>query len=283
MDYKIVVNGVANPYHANRLKQYVERQNVASHCLMSAEATASVNEDDDTEDFSLDDCAFPTAKQPESYNDVSISDMLTSEQRFEVKTLMEQYLEVLSILSSSPGRTDQIQHDIKLLTSEPIRSKGYHIPFKTRDVMEEEIQEMIYLDVIEPSISPYSSPVILVPKKDGSVRFCIDFRKVNKVTEFDAEPMPNTEEVIIKISGHKFFTKMELSKGYWQDSLSERSKPLTAFETLRGLFQFKTMPFGLVNSGATFCILMRIILSKLLNVDSFVDDMWISLKLAKTI
>ena len=233
MDYKVDVNGVVNPYHANMLKQYVERQNVASHCLMSAEATASVNADDDTEEFSLDDCAFPTAKQPESYNDVSISD------------------------------TDQIQHDIKLFTSEPIRSTGYPIPFKTRDVMEAEIQEMIDLDVIEPSISQYSSPVGLVSKKDGSVRFCIDFRKVNKVTEFDAESMPNMEEVIIKMSGHKFFTKMDLSKGYWQVSLSERSKPLTAFETPRGLFEFKTMPFGLVNSGATFCRLMRIILSKL--------------------
>ena len=147
IDYKVDVNGVVNPYHANMLKQYVERQNVATHCLLSAEATASVNEDDDTEEFSLDDCAFPTAKQPESYNDVSISDTLTSEQRSEVETLIEQYPEVLSSL---PGRTDQIQHDIKLLTSEPIRSKGYPIPFKTRDVMEAEIQEMIDLDVIEP-------------------------------------------------------------------------------------------------------------------------------------
>ena len=73
MDYKVDVNGVVNPYRANMLKLYVKRQTVASHCLMSAEATASVNEDDDTEEFSLDDCAFPTAKQPESYNDVSIS------------------------------------------------------------------------------------------------------------------------------------------------------------------------------------------------------------------
>ena len=80
MDYKADVNGVVNPYHANMLKQYVERQNVASHCLMSAETTASVFEDDDTELFSLDDCAFPTAKQPESYNDVSISETLNSPQ-----------------------------------------------------------------------------------------------------------------------------------------------------------------------------------------------------------
>ena len=196
MDYKVDVNGVVNPYHANMLKRYVERQNVASHCLMSAEATASVNEDDDTEEFSLDDCVFPTAKQPESYNNVSISDTLTSEQRSEVETLIEQYPEVLSSL---PGRTDQIQHDIKLPMPEPIRSKAYPIPFTTRDVMEAEIHKMIDLDVNEPLISPYSSPVVLVSKKDGSEGFFIDFRKVSKVTEFDAEPMPNMEEVIIKM------------------------------------------------------------------------------------
>ena len=155
--------------------------------------------------------------------------------------------------------------------------------FAVREVPQESLGfscSSYYMDVTsevrwQPSISPYSSPVVLVPKKDGSVRFCIDFRKVNKVTEFDAEPMPNMLEVIIKMSGYKFFTKMDLCKGYWQVSLSERSKPLTAFETPRGLFQCKTMPFGLVNSGATFCRLMRIILSKLPNVDSFVDDMWI--------
>ena len=271
MDYKIDVNGVVSTYHANMLKQYVERRNELSHCLLSAEAIESVD-DDDIEEFPLDDCTFPTAKKPESFRDVSISNTLTSEQRKEVETLMKQYPDVLSSL---PGRTDQKQHDIKLLTSEPIRTKGYSIPYKTRRVMETEIQDMLDLGVIEPSISPYSSPIVLVPKKDGSVRFCIDFRKLNKVTEFDAEPMPNMEEIINRMSGHKYFTKMDLSKGYWRVGLTERSKPLTAFETPRGLFQFRTMPFGLVDSGATFCRLMRIILSNLPNVDNFVDDMWI--------
>ena len=271
MDYKIDVNGVVSTYHANMLKQYVERRNELSHCLLSAEAIESVD-DEDNEDFPLDDCTFPTAKKPESFRDVSILNTLTSEQRKEVETLMKQYPDVLSSL---PGRTDQIQHDIKLLTSEPIRTKGYSIPYKTRSVMETEIQDMLDLGVIEPSISQNSSPIVLVPKKDGSVRFCIHFRKLNKVTEFDAEPMPNMEEIINRMSGHKYFTKMDLSKGYWQVGLTERSKPLTAFETPRGLFQFRTMPFGLVISGATFCRLMRIILSNLPNVDSFVDDMWI--------
>ena len=85
IDYKIDVNGVVSTYHANMLKQYVERQNELSHCLLSAEAIASVDDDDDNEDFPLDDCTFPTAKKPESYRDVSISSTLTSEQRKELK------------------------------------------------------------------------------------------------------------------------------------------------------------------------------------------------------
>ena len=91
--------------------------------------------------------------------------------------------------------------------------------------MDSEIKEMLELGVIEKSVSPYSSPVVLVPKKDGSVRFCIDFRKLNKVTEFDAEPMPNMEEVI-RMSGNKFFTRMDCSKGYWQVCLPDNCKHL---------------------------------------------------------
>ena len=190
-----------------------------------------------------------------------------------MKTLIGQYPDVFTSL---PGRTDQNEHNIKLLTSDPIQSKVYPIPFQTRDVMESEIKKM--LDIIEQSVSPYSSPVVLVPKKDGSVRFCIDFCKLNKVTEFDAEPMPNMEEVINRMSGHRYFTKMGLCKGYWQVPLSDHCKVLTAFETPKGLFQFKTMPFGLVNSGATFCRMIRRNLDGVTKVDSFVDDMWIFTK-----
>ena len=168
-----------------------------------------------------------------------------------------------------------MEHDTKLSTTEPVRSKGYPIPYKTREIMESEIDEMIELGVIELLIPPYSSPILLVPKKDGLVRFCIDFCKLNKVTEFDAEPMRNMEEVINRMSGHRFYSQMDLCKGYWQLGLSKRSRPYTAFETPKGLFRFKTMPFGLVNAGGLFYRLIRIILQGLRNVNSFVDDMWI--------
>ena len=201
MNYRVDVDGVVGTYHANMLKQYVERKNVTSHCLLSAEANVTVHEETDTKEFGLDDCAFPTAKQPSSFNDASISDALTSEQREEVEALIEQYPDVLT---SVPGRTDLIQQDIKLSTSEPIQSEGYPFPFKASDVMDSEIKEMLELGVIEKSVLSYSSPVVLVPKKDGSVPFCIDFRKLNKVTEFNAEPMPNMEEVIKNVRAQIF-------------------------------------------------------------------------------
>ena len=93
---------------------------------------------------------------------------MTSEQRAEVEALIEKYP---NVLTSVPGRTDLIQHNIKLSTSEPIRSKGYPVQFKARNVMDSEIKEMLELGLIEKSVSPYSSPVVLVPKKDGSVQY----------------------------------------------------------------------------------------------------------------
>ena len=113
------------------------------------------------------------------YRDVSISDELTEEQRKKVRELLAKYPDVLT---SIPGKTKLLEHDIKLSTAKPVRSKGYPIPYKTREIMESEIDEMIELGVIEPSISPYSSPVVLVQKKEGSVRFYIDFHKLNKFT-----------------------------------------------------------------------------------------------------
>ena len=213
VDYHVNVNGYIHTYHANILRLYVERKTEASHCLLLAEVSIllRVEDNDESDEYSLDDCTFPSKKEIETYRDVSISDQLTNQQRNEVRELLAKYPDVLT---SIPGRTELLEHDIKLSPAEPVRSKGYPIPYKTREIMESEIDKMIELGVIEPSISPYSSPIVLVPKKDGSVRFCIDFSKLNKVTEFDAEPMQNMEEVINRISGHMFYSQMDLCKGY---------------------------------------------------------------------
>lgn len=103
---------------------------------------------------------------------------------------------------------------------------------------------MLDLGVIEKSESPYCSPVVIVKKKDLSNRFCIDFHALNKITVFDAEPMPSMEAIFAKLAGHKFISKLDLSKGYWQIPLTDTSKQYTAFQTPMGLAQHKLLVAG---------------------------------------
>ena len=112
------------------------------------------------------------------------------------------------------------------------------------------------MGVIEDSCSAWASPVVLIPKPDGSIRFCIDYRKVNDLTVPDARPLPRVDDLIDKIGAARFKTKIDLSRGYWQVPLDDESVPISAFVTPHGQFQWRYMPFGLRNAPATFQRLM---------------------------
>ena len=101
---------------------------------------------------------------------------------------------------------------------------------------------------------------------------CCDYRKLNKVTVFDPEPMPTADDIFVKLNGHQYFSKFDMSKGFWQVKMKESHKPFTTVVTHRGLYQFKVMPFGLVNSGATFSRIMRVLLDKATNLHNYLDD-----------
>ena len=176
------------------------------------------------------------------------------------------------MLQSKPGITNVLEHDIRMVNEKPVQVKNRHIPYKMEESINKEVSEMLKMNIIEPSESPFCSPVVIVPKKDGTNRFCVDYRLLNSQTIFDSEPMPDSDEMFSKLAGHKFFSKIDLSKGYWQVKLTESSKPKTAFKTGKGLFQFRVMPFGLVTAPATFSRLMRRVLSDMDNVDNFIDD-----------
>jgi hypothetical protein len=119
-----------------------------------------------------------------------------------------------------------------------------------------EIEMMLELGVIEPSKSEWSSPIVIVPKKDNTLRICIDFRKLNAQSRFDAYPMPRIDDLLERIGQAKYITTLDLCKGYWQVPLEEASRPYTAFRTPLGLFQFTVLPFGLHGAPATFQRLM---------------------------
>ena len=134
-------------------------------------------------------------------------------QQAHVREIISDYSDTFT---TRPGYTTLIEHDIKLTTDTLVRDKQYPLPFSTMETIKNEIKEMIDLDIVEPSDSPYCSPVLIVKKKDNSNRFCIEFRALNIVTVFDAEPMPNMEEIFTKIAGQKYISKLDLIRGYWQ-------------------------------------------------------------------
>ena len=176
-------------------------------------------------------------------------------------------------LLDQPGKTNLAQHRITLTTDEPVKAKIYPLPYMMRDTVNNEMQQMLDLDIIEQSESPFATTVVMVRKKDGSNRVCIDYRQLNRVTIFDPEPMPRHEDIYAKLSKDKFFSKLDLSKGYWQIAVAPEDRPKTAFLSPDlGSFQFKRMPFGLVNSAATFNRMMRKLLHGMSAVDSYVDD-----------
>ncbi|XP_036804331.1 uncharacterized protein LOC118940159 [Oncorhynchus mykiss] len=164
------------------------------------------------------------------------------------------------IFSPFPGQTDVLFHHIHTEPGKKVHIHPYRIPEARRVIAKKEVREMLRMGVIEPSTSEWSSPIVLVPKSDGSMRLCNDFRGVNAISTFDAYPMPRVDELLERLGKAKFITTLDLTKGYWQVPVAPEDRPKTAFATPEGLFQYVRMPFGLHGAAATFQRLMDAIL-----------------------
>ena len=136
--------------------------------------------------------------------------------------------------------------------SGPIRQRPYRIPPALKKDLCDELQTMLKDGLIEESSSEWSSPIVVVKKKDGSNRICVDYRKLNGITKFDAYPMPRIDEMLDAIGNAKYISTLDLAKGYWQIPMDQQDREKTAFSSPLGLFQFTVMPFGLSGASASF-------------------------------
>lgn len=174
---------------------------------------------------------------------------LTTEQRGDLLRLLQRHPRVFS---KTPGYTTLVEHAILTLPGKVARARWRPVPCKTWDAVDQEVREMLCLDVIEPSRSAWRSPIVLVPKPDDTIRFCMDYREVNKLATFDAYPMPQADILIGQLGQAQFLSALDLMKGYWQVPMRIQDREKTAFATPTGLFQFKHMPFGLHCAAAIF-------------------------------
>ncbi|CAB4038014.1 Retrovirus-related Pol poly from transposon [Paramuricea clavata] len=173
------------------------------------------------------------------------------------------------------GVTTLAEHKIETGDAVPVKQLPRRLPNSLRTVVEDQVEEMLENNIIKPSNSPWSSPIVLVRKKDGTWRFCIDFRKLNDVTVKDAFPLPQVTDLMDNLAGHQYFSTLDLASGYWQVPVYESSQEKTAFVIPGGgHFEFLRMPFGLTNAVPTFQRLMLAVLNGLLPLKCLVylDD-----------
>jgi len=177
----------------------------------------------------------------------------------QIRDLLELLLEFKDIFKDLAGLTNLIEHDVILTEAKPIKQYPYRLnPYK-REIVKREVQYMLDNQLISPSSSSWSSPVVLVDKGQNQHRLCFDYRKVNAVTQSGRFPIPRIEDCIDQIGQAKFITKIDLLKGCWQVPLTERAKPISAFVVADGLYECEVMPFGMKNASSTFQRLMNIV------------------------
>ena len=279
LDYVIATPDRRKPQrlcHINMLKEYQERtstpatvaeqSSVTPNCVIQ-DLDLNSSEREVSEDMT--DCVMVLKNSDVLSN---LKDKLHHLSDSEQDEMTQLVLDFTELFPDIPSRTECMFHDVDVGDAIPIKQHPYRVnPIKLQ-FLRKEIEYMLQHGIIEPSQSEWSSPCILVPKKDGTYRFCTDFRKVNLVTKTDSFPIPRVEDCIDRIGYAKYMSKLDLLKGYWQVPLTPRAKEISAFVTPDGFFQYKVMPFGMKNAPATFQRMINKITANFEGCEAYIDD-----------
>ena len=246
-------------FHVNMLKKW---HTPAMDAYLAMEDSPDVDNEEDMPVWNENDTL--TEDKP------TMGSQLNMKQRQELEKLLYEYREVMK---NKPGKTTIAEHAIDTGPATPVRLPPYRLPHVYKDAVYKEIQDMLQAGMIEPSTSCWASPIVPVRKKDGSIRLCVDYRRLNSVSKHDAYPMPRIDDIIDRIGEAKYISALDLTRGYWQVPMSAADHHKTAFTTPMGLFQFTVMPFGLSGAPATFQRMMDQILSGLQFSAAYLDDL----------
>ena len=189
---------------------------------------------------------------------------LDPDQRQKLEHLLLKWKHIFASNDLDLGHTNTVTHSINMTDETPFRERYRRIPPTMYQEVRDHVQEMLDCGVIRLSKSPFASPVVLIRKKDGRLRFCIDYRQLNSKTVKDAHALPRIDETLDTLNGSTMFSALDLKAGYWQVEVDEKDKHKTAFTAgPLGFFEYNRMPFGLVNAPATFQRLMTVCMQEL--------------------
>jgi hypothetical protein len=302
VSYKIKFNsGTERIYHINMLKKYISREKsevpdktdneqqvqndddidleeeIESDEMRVSAAVMGLIENSDDEDEENIQCKEESSKlenyqttQSETWKDVQINPELSEDKKQRLRDLLEEYQD---IFSDVPSKTHLITHEIKLNSEEPVYCKPYKVPINMVSKVNEELQLMIDQGIIERSNAAYASPMVIIKKKNSeSLRLCIDFTRLNRITVVDPMPQPDVEDILANLGSSQLFSTFDACKGFYAIPVDDSSKDFTTFVTGDNMCRFNVMPFGLVNAPRTYSIMVKMMLHGAKNMDNFVDD-----------
>lgn len=165
--------------------------------------------------------------------------------------------------SEKKGLTNLVEHTIETGNAHPIHMGPRRVSEAERKIIQNHVDRMLSKGVISPSRSAWSSPIVLIEKKNGEIWFCVDYRRLNAITSRDVYPLPLMEDVFERLSGARYFSSLDLESGFWQLYVAHKDREKTAFITPDGLFHFNRLPFGLCGAPPTFQRLMDQVLGGL--------------------